>query len=85
MVPRFVRTFDGFRNWPIKSLKVCVVQLSKTQGLDANVQRYRNSPGMGDGLPERFRPVLFNGTSRIPFPPPFGWSSDRFWRLRPAA
>jgi hypothetical protein len=89
VVPRFVLALDGFKNWPIKSQKVCTVQLSKTQGLDANVSRYRNSPGMGDNVPERFRPVLFNGTSRIPFPPacvnPSGWSGDRFRRPRPAA
>lgn len=77
VVPRFVIAFDGFRNWPFPSLKVCTVQPSRTQGLDANVQRYRNSMFMREGVPERFRPVLFNGTSRIPFPPPtISWTRD---------
>jgi hypothetical protein len=76
VVPRFVLAFDGFRRWPFPSLKVCTVQLSRTQGLDANVQRYRNSLFMGEGVPEQFRPVLFNGTSRIPMPPPtVAWST----------
>ncbi|CAK0906888.1 unnamed protein product, partial [Prorocentrum cordatum] len=39
-------------------------------GLDANVGRYQNSPVMGDEVPERFRPVLFAGTTRVPFPEP---------------
>lgn len=75
VLQRFSLAFEGFRQWPRnatgrKSYKVCTVQLSNTQGLDANLHRYRNSPGMSDGVPEHFRPALFNGTSRIPFPNP---------------
>jgi len=69
-VPRFMLAFGGFREWPRPSAKVCAVDLSKTQGLDANVARYRNSPVMSDEVPERFRPVLFAGTQRVPFPEP---------------
>jgi len=69
-VPRFMLAFGGFRDWPRSSKKVCAVDLSRTQGLDANVVRYRNSPVMGDEVPERFRPVLFAGTKRVPFPEP---------------
>jgi len=72
VLPRFKLAFDGFRKWPRPSQKVCTVQLSKTQGLEANVHRYRNSPGMGPGLPEHLRPVIFRGTLRVPFPPPGG-------------
>jgi len=69
-VPRFMLAFNGFRDWPRSSKKICAVDLSRTQGLDANVGRYRNSPVMGDEVPERFRPVLFAGTKRVPFPEP---------------
>jgi len=69
-VPRFMLAFHGFREWPRPSSKICVVDLSRTQGLDANVGRYRNSPVMSDEVPERFRPVLFAGTKRVPFPEP---------------
>jgi hypothetical protein len=69
-VHRFALAFDGFRDWPRPSAKVCTVDLSRTQGLHANVERYRNSPVMGEEVPERFRPVLFNGTERVPFPEP---------------
>jgi RNA recognition motif-containing protein len=69
-VQRFMLAFDGFRDWPVPSSKVCSVDLARTQGLHANVRLYRNSAVMGDEVPERFRPVLFDGTQRVPFPEP---------------
>lgn len=69
-VKRFMLAFNGFRDWPCWSSKICVVDLSRTQGLDANIGRYRDSPVMGDEVPERFRPVLFDGSKRVPFPEP---------------
>jgi RNA recognition motif-containing protein len=69
-VKRFMIAFNGFRDWPCWSSKICVVDLSRTQGLDANIGRYRDSPVMGDEVPERFRPVLFDGSKRVPFPEP---------------
>jgi hypothetical protein len=69
-VQRFVLAFNGFKDWPRPSAKICVVDMSRTQGLNANVERYRNSPVMGDEVPERFRPVIFDGTERVSFPEP---------------
>lgn len=69
-VRRFMLAFNGFRDWPRASAKICVVDLSRTQGLEANIGRYQNSPVMGDEVPERFQPVLFDGMRRIPFPEP---------------
>lgn len=66
-VQPFMLSFDGFKGWPRPSSKVCAVDLSRTQGLDANIWRHRNSPVMRDEVPERFRPVLFQGTERVPF------------------
>ena len=71
-VQRFMLAFDGFRDWPRPSSKICSVNLARIQGLDKNVKMYRNSPVMGHEVPERFRPVLFNGTERVPFPEPMG-------------
>jgi len=62
--------FHGFRGWPGPSSKICSVDLARVQGLDDNVRLYRNSAVMGDEVPERFRPVLFDGTERVPFPEP---------------
>jgi len=72
-VQPFMDAFNGFRDWPhpsSRSSKICAVGMSRTQGFTANLARYRNSPGMGDEIPERFRPVLFNGKVRVPFPEP---------------
>jgi RNA recognition motif-containing protein len=64
---RLIDAFDGFKDWPHRSSKVCAASLSWTQGLEANVLRQWNSPLMTDEVPERFRPVLFSGTRRVPF------------------
>jgi len=67
---RFITAFDGFRRWPLPSAKICSVELARVQGFESNVWMYRNSAIMGDEVPERFRPVLFDGTERVPFPEP---------------
>lgn len=40
------------------------------QGLELQVQRYRNSPLMHHSVPDDFRPLLFSGGARVPFPKP---------------
>jgi len=67
---RFTLAFEGFCNWPKQSLKVCSITLSVTQGLIANIERLRNNPVMSEKVPERFKPMLFDGNKRIPFPKP---------------
>jgi len=50
--------FEGFSNWKVPSEKVCTVTWSSpTQGLEAHMERYRNSPVMHQGV-------------RVDFPPP---------------
>jgi len=67
----FMRTFDGFAQWSIPSRKVCGVSWSGPhQGLEAHVERYRNSPVMHEDVPDTFKPVLFANGVRIAFPPP---------------
>lgn len=67
---RFILDFDGFNQWPIQSPKVCSVGLARTQGLISNVERYRNNPVMSADVPDIFRPMLFDGNKRVPFPEP---------------
>lgn len=40
------------------------------QGLEAHVERYRNSPVMHEDVPDTFKPVLFANGVRISFPLP---------------
>jgi len=68
---RFWRTFDGYTKWAIRSRKQSGVSWSgHQQGLDAHVDRYRNSPVMSDTVPDEYKPVLFVDGIRVPFPPP---------------
>jgi hypothetical protein len=68
---RFWRTFDGYTKWAIPSRKQSGVSWSgHQQGLDAHVDRYRNSPVMSDAIPDEYKPVLFIDGVRVPFPPP---------------
>jgi hypothetical protein len=68
---RFLQRFTGFNNWSMTSEKVCVVTWSDSlQGLSAHIERYRNSPVMHESVPDVFRPLLFNGSQRVPFPGP---------------
>jgi hypothetical protein len=66
-----VEVFDGYSQWSdCSSMKICQATLSHTQGLRANIERYRNSPVMGDAVPDVFKPALFAGKQEIAFPQP---------------
>lgn len=70
-VQHFIEVFDGYSEWSrYQSSKVCRATLSKTQGLVANIERYRNSPVMSDEVPELFKPAVFVGKQQVPFPEP---------------
>jgi len=63
--------FEGFSNWTVPSEKVCTVTWSSpTQGLEAHIERYRNSPVMHPSLPDEWKPVLIHHGMRVAFPPP---------------
>mmetsp|Transcript_91980 Transcript_91980/g.269029 ORF Transcript_91980/g.269029 Transcript_91980/m.269029 type:complete len:570 (-) Transcript_91980:471-2180(-) len=71
VVSRFWRVFDGYNKWIFPSAKVCQVSWSVPhQGLEAHIKRYRNSPLMHESVPDEYKPVLFAGGVRVPFPPP---------------
>merc|ERR1719352_1000286 len=63
--------FEGFSNWNVPSEKVCTVTWSSpTQGLEAHLERYRNSPVMHHSLADDWKPVLIQNGVRVQFPPP---------------
>merc|ERR1712039_987523 len=57
---RLFRAFSGFKRWAIPSAKVCAVGWggSQQQGLEANIERYRNSSVMYESVPEYWKPLL---------------------------
>lgn len=67
---RFHRCFHGF-TWPSPSSKRAAVHVSEVlQGLEQQIERYRNSPLMHPSVPDVARPVLYRGGSRVAFPEP---------------
>jgi hypothetical protein len=76
---RFIDAFNGFAQWRFRSMKVCTVEWALTQGLHANVERYRNSTLMGDEFPDSFKPVIFVGKKRVPFPEPTDIKVPKSW------
>jgi len=65
------RHFNGFSKWMLPSRKVCNVCWSGPhQGLEAHVERYRNSPVMHASVPDEYKPVVFHDGVRVVFPPP---------------
>merc|ERR1711916_247075 len=59
----------------------CHVRLNApVQGLEDNVERYRNSPVMHEAVPAQYKPLLFDGGVPVAFPAPT--KSIRFPRLR---
>jgi hypothetical protein len=63
--------FEGFRNWAVPSEKVCTLQWSSPiQGLEAHLERYRNSPVMHETVPDQWKPVLYYRGVRMIFPAP---------------
>lgn len=68
---RFKHHFDGFSNWILPSRKVCGVNWSGPhQGLEAHIERYRNSPVMHEAVPDAYKPVIFVDGVRAHFPGP---------------
>merc|ERR1712070_535339 len=67
----FTAFFDGFSNWGGPSKKVCqVVPSDSDESISERVERYRNLRVMHDSVPDAFKPVLYSGGKRVPFPAP---------------
>jgi len=68
---RFRNYFQGFTEWEVASHKVCEVARSNPlQGLQAHIERFRNSPVMHESVPDMFKPLLMKDGVAIPFPAP---------------
>merc|ERR1712113_189227 len=64
-------TFDGFSDWGTPNSKVCELMWSDPhQGIDALIERYRNSPVMHGSVPEEWKPAYFVDGVQVGFPPP---------------
>jgi hypothetical protein len=74
---RFRKDFAGFRRWGVPSGKVCNLSWANAdqQGLDTNVERYRNSSVMHKSVPESCKPMVLVGGILVKFPK----SSKKLW------
>jgi len=62
---------QGFDQWCVSSQKVCdVCWGDPLQGLEAHVERYRNSPVMHQSVPDEYKPAVFVNGIRSAFPSP---------------
>jgi len=67
---RFMAYFNGY-SWPDRSQEPMGVHKSEAlEGLDALIQRYRNSPLMHSSVPEEVRPAIYRDGVKAPFPSP---------------
>ncbi|KAF4650546.1 hypothetical protein FOL46_000908 [Perkinsus olseni] len=66
---QFMNVFHHYKLTAFNSLKVCETGFARIQGLQANINHYRNSPVNEVSIPE-YRPLLFNNGKEVPFPQP---------------
>jgi len=63
--------FANFTAWGVPGTNRCKVGWSfTTMGLNANIQRYRNSPVMHKSIPEHWKPLRRNNGITVPLEPP---------------
>eukprot|EP00928_Gymnodinium_smaydae_P099895 TRINITY_DN9659_c0_g1_i1.p1 TRINITY_DN9659_c0_g1~~TRINITY_DN9659_c0_g1_i1.p1 ORF type:complete len:129 (+),score=7.85 TRINITY_DN9659_c0_g1_i1:55-387(+) len=66
---RFISAFNGFSRWSTASKSICnAVWAEKHQGLQANIDHYRNSTVLGRSVPDEYKPRLFHNGGEVPFP-----------------
>lgn len=68
---RCVASLDGYQA-PGSEAGLClsVSFAEKVQGVEAHIERYRNSPAMHELVPDEMKPALYRGGVRVPFPAP---------------
>jgi len=66
----FQKCFNGFKRWTTPTSKAGSVGWSNAdqQGLEANIERYRNSSVMHHSVPDEYKPIILKNGLRIPFP-----------------
>mmetsp|Transcript_65123 Transcript_65123/g.128611 ORF Transcript_65123/g.128611 Transcript_65123/m.128611 type:complete len:83 (-) Transcript_65123:41-289(-) len=63
--------FADFQQWKTPSSKVCAVSWGNPlQGLQAHIEKFRNSPVMHSEVKDEWKPILFRQGHRIAFPDP---------------
>jgi hypothetical protein len=68
---RFRRHFSSFFKWGMPGGSMAEVEYSKDyQGLEQQVERYRNSPLLSSSAPDEMKPILLSHGVRVPFPAP---------------
>lgn len=70
MAELMMQTLHGFEGWCVEGMDALDISFSEIQGIEAHVQRYRNSPVMHPNVPDEYKPVLFMAGQRLPFPAP---------------
>lgn len=66
---RLCTRLQGCNAWGVASSRVCDVSwVAGRHGLEACVQRYRNSHLMHESVPDGFKPAVFVHGKRVPFP-----------------
>jgi hypothetical protein len=67
---RFMASFNGFK-WGGASKKVCgIAMCNDNESPSERVERYRNLPVMHSSVPDSFKPAMYSGVHRVPFPVP---------------
>jgi len=68
----FRKSFTGFNSWRGLGMTDggCRIEWSDIQGLDAHVNRYRNSPMMHASVGDEYKPILLQAGVRVAFPAP---------------
>ena len=75
-IDRFVKKLQGARLTNVSARKRVDIKYGTVQGVDANIEAYRNAAVME--LPEAYRPVLLKNGVKLPFPPPNKHKSEWF-------
>jgi len=71
MAAPFLAHFADFKEWGIPSEKLAKVSYTdKIQGLEANIEHYRDNPAMHQCIPDAFKPALYCDGQRMTFPAP---------------
>jgi len=67
----FIEHFQGFDRWPEPESQRAVVHLSEAlQGLNEQIERYRNSALMHHSISDDLRPAIYSQGMRMRFPEP---------------
>eukprot|EP00928_Gymnodinium_smaydae_P002961 TRINITY_DN11080_c0_g2_i1.p1 TRINITY_DN11080_c0_g2~~TRINITY_DN11080_c0_g2_i1.p1 ORF type:complete len:396 (-),score=44.92 TRINITY_DN11080_c0_g2_i1:300-1424(-) len=68
---RFREAFHGYSSWSTGSKNVCrALWATQHQGLQANIDHYRNSSVMSENVPNEYKPRIFQNGVELTFPPP---------------